>query len=159
MGRHSKYTEKELKDAVEKEASFAGVMRQLGLKPGGGTQAIIIRKVKDLEISYSHFTGQGHTKGKPALNRKTAHEILVILPDHRNRSKAEHLRRALDERGVERICNRCGQDEIWNGVFLQLEINHIDGNWRNCLFENLEYICPNCHSQQPHSSHSLGNSE
>lgn len=30
-----------------------------------------------------------------------------------------------------------------------LEINHIDGNWKNNLPSNLEVLCPNCHSLTP----------
>lgn len=27
-----------------------------------------------------------------------------------------------------------------------IELNHIDGNWKNCKENNLEILCPNCHS-------------
>ena len=27
-----------------------------------------------------------------------------------------------------------------------LEVDHIDGNWKNCVPDNLRVICPNCHS-------------
>lgn len=44
-------------------------------------------------------------------------------------------------------CTKCG----WNEIHPQtnncpLEINHIDGNAENCIENNLEVICPNCHS-------------
>jgi predicted RNA-binding Zn-ribbon protein involved in translation (DUF1610 family) len=42
-------------------------------------------------------------------------------------------------------CRRCGIIE-WEGEQITLEIEHIDGdNWNNKL-ENLELLCPNCHS-------------
>lgn len=104
--------------------------------------------IKKYEIDYSHFTGQGHNKGKPAGNRRTAKQILVLLPEGSLRAKASLLRRALKESGVQEACNQCGLADEWNGKFLQLEINHVDGNYLNCLFENLEFICPNCHSQE-----------
>jgi predicted nuclease with TOPRIM domain len=43
-------------------------------------------------------------------------------------------------------CNHCGIDE-WNGSIIGLELEHIDGNHNNNKRENLEAICPNCHSQ------------
>lgn len=43
-------------------------------------------------------------------------------------------------------CNHCGIDE-WNGKPIVLELEHIDGNHSNNERENLEAICPNCHSQ------------
>jgi len=43
-------------------------------------------------------------------------------------------------------CNHCGIID-WNGKSLVLELEHIDGNNTNNSRENLECICPNCHSQ------------
>ena len=46
---------------------------------------------------------------------------------------------------LEYKCKRCKINE-WEGEILTLEIEHIDGdNWNNKL-ENLELLCPNCHS-------------
>lgn len=42
-------------------------------------------------------------------------------------------------------CNKCGIHE-WMGQKITLEIEHKDGdNWNNKK-ENLEFLCPNCHS-------------
>jgi Zn finger protein HypA/HybF involved in hydrogenase expression len=43
-------------------------------------------------------------------------------------------------------CNHCGIDK-WNNKPIVLELEHIDGNHYNNERENLEVICPNCHSQ------------
>lgn len=44
-------------------------------------------------------------------------------------------------------CERCGWHEV-NPVTqkIPLEIHHKDGNYRNNTEENLEVLCPNCHS-------------
>ena len=44
-------------------------------------------------------------------------------------------------------CWKCGWKEInlASGT-VPVEMNHIDGDWRNCRSENLEILCPNCHS-------------
>jgi len=42
-------------------------------------------------------------------------------------------------------CNRCGISE-WQGTKLSLELEHKDGNNTNNSRENLEGLCPNCHS-------------
>lgn len=42
-------------------------------------------------------------------------------------------------------CNRCGIDN-WLGEVLSLELEHKDGNNKNNARENLEGLCPNCHS-------------
>jgi len=45
-------------------------------------------------------------------------------------------------------CNKCGLTE-WIGTKLTLELEHIDGNHSNNNRENLEALCPNCHSLTP----------
>ena len=43
-------------------------------------------------------------------------------------------------------CSCCKISE-WQGQALTLQIDHIDGNNKNNLVENLRYLCPNCHTQ------------
>jgi hypothetical protein len=45
-------------------------------------------------------------------------------------------------------CNRCSINE-WLGKPIILELEHIDGNNKNWQRTNLEFLCPNCHSQTP----------
>ena len=42
-------------------------------------------------------------------------------------------------------CECCGNNE-WLGSPITLELDHIDGNNRNNVEENLRLLCPNCHS-------------
>ena len=39
-------------------------------------------------------------------------------------------------------CALCG----WGKINIPLEIEHIDGNYKNNNEENLTLLCPNCHS-------------
>jgi hypothetical protein len=43
------------------------------------------------------------------------------------------------------ICISCGNEGIWLGKKLTLELHHIDGDRTNHSKENLEFRCPNCH--------------
>ena len=54
-------------------------------------------------------------------------------------------------------CNRCGNTH-WNGQPITIELEHIDGNSDNNNLDNLELLCPNCHSQTPtYKAKNIGN--
>ena len=43
-------------------------------------------------------------------------------------------------------CTICRWSEVSANGTIPLEIDHIDGNWKNNARENLRVLCPNCHS-------------
>ena len=148
MGTRYRYSEADLARAVEHSFSIAGVMRILGVKPAGGSHFHMSNRIRRAQLDTSHFTGQRHNSGKkyPKLR---AEEVLVTKRHGTARTKVHLLRRALAEIGVEERCASCLTQATWQGLPLIHHVNHIDGNPRNCLRENLRYLCPNCHSQTP----------
>ena len=61
-------------------------------------------------------------------------------------------RKKMIEDGLkENKCELCGVTN-WLGKRLKLELHHIDGNRFNNNFENLQILCPNCHSLTPNHS-------
>jgi hypothetical protein len=147
----TKYTKELLEKAAAESLSGSGVLRYLGLRQAGGTQAHILKLIKKYEIDTSHWHRQAHNKGKISLNRKTAEQILVVLPAGSSRAKRHQLLRAMTESGVDYVCS-CGIGPEWNGKPLTLEINHKNGDWLDNRLENLEFSCPNCHSQEATSN-------
>ena len=57
--------------------------------------------------------------------------------------QGKRLRVILEQQGA---CNKCGITE-WNGDTITLEYEHRDGNNENNARDNVEALCPNCHSQ------------
>lgn len=47
-----------------------------------------------------------------------------------------------------RRCEVC-RNEMWQLNLIPLEVNHIDGNSENNKLDNVELICPNCHTLTP----------
>jgi len=129
--------------------SHTEVLTKLGLKNAGGNRKHLMKEIEKRGIDTSHFRRKAWNEGRPSHNRVPAREILVLLPESAYRTRRSQLRRALLEIGVEEVCRECGQGPEWNGKPLRLDIDHIDGNWRNNRRKNLRFLCPNCHTQTP----------
>jgi 5-methylcytosine-specific restriction endonuclease McrA len=88
----------------------------------------------------------GLYKPTPSIWKKKI-ELSEILNGNNPQYPTSHLSKRLVSQGIlEYRCNSCGIDE-YNGRHISLELNHIDGDRYNHLLENLELLCPNCHSQ------------
>jgi hypothetical protein len=61
---------------------------------------------------------------------------------------ARLLKRLVQEGLKKYACEKCGIEK-WNGEKISLELNHINGVHSDQTYENLEILCPNCHSQTP----------
>lgn len=153
------YTVDQLKKAAAEARSVTGVLRLLGLSVTGASHAGVSKALARHDVDVSHF-GVERSRGGIATastRRLTAAEILQISPVSPRRRPAPQLRRALQEVGVPYRCVGCGLSDTWNSGPLSLEIDHLNGNWRDNRAENLRYLCPNCHSQcltSQFSSHS-----
>lgn len=58
MGKR-KWSDEQFIEAVKTSFSYAEVIKKLGLIPAGGNYDTTKRKIKELNLDTSHFTGQG----------------------------------------------------------------------------------------------------
>lgn len=137
-----RYSEEQAREAVAKSHSYSEVLRRLGMRPAGGNHRLLRSYVDEVwKIPTEHFDARAAATahlGKPA---KPIAEILV-----RNCSYARgKLKQRLFAEGFkERRCEMCGQSERWNGHWMSLILDHINGVPDDNRLENLRIVCPNC---------------
>jgi hypothetical protein len=130
--KNTRFDQEKFVQIVQESKSVSEVMKKLGYQNlGGGNHRSIKRLIDSLELDINHFTGAvwNRSKFKPFGELKTLYSIKKFL---------------IGERGYS--CETC-QISSWKDKPLSLDLHHIDGDHTNNRKENLQLLCPNCHSQ------------
>jgi hypothetical protein len=148
MSNKKTWTFEELEAAVSTSRSYRQVLKTLGLNPdGGASNALIKREVAKLKLDTSHFVGKGHLKGKKH-NWTKAIPLEELLKANTPVSSSSRLKKRLIAEGIlEEKCRKCGLENQWQNEPISLHLEHINGDETDNRRENLEILCPNCHSQ------------
>lgn len=140
---HRRYTDEQLKQAVESSYTIRAVLQALGLKPLGGNYETVAKRIRELGLDTSHFLESGHLKGKSHSYKTRPLESIL---QHLKLENTWRLRNRLIREGLKaHRCEKCGNIE-WMGQPIPLELHHKDGDRTNHRLENLELLCPNCHA-------------
>lgn len=140
-----KYTKELMEEAVKNSFSYAEVCRKIGLKPVGSNYKTVKSKIKLYNLDDSHFTGQRWNKGKSNSEETSIYSLNDILQKGIIYS-SDSLRKRLIKSELKK--NECELCHI-SGEDISLELHHINGDHYDNRLENLQILCPNCHSKTP----------
>ncbi|MGN5378875.1 HNH endonuclease [Streptomyces lasalocidi] len=138
--------ENKLGDLVQSSTSYADVMRGLGLDVNDTNHRRVRRAATRLGLDTSHFKRRSWARPERLTPESISDRVLVVLSPDAGRTNRSQLHRALAEIGVPYACETCGNSGEWLGRPITLQIDHVNGEWRDNRRENLRYLCPNCHA-------------
>lgn len=143
MPRRPRFTEQELREAIASSRSWSGVLRRLGYRSAGGNWKTLKKYAALWSIETSHFDPLAESLA--GLRRvRTRIPLNEVLVSGSNYHRARLKDRLFAEGYKERVCECCGQGEIWRGHRISLILDHINGIPNDNRIENLRIVCPNC---------------
>ena len=135
MQKWEYFSKEELQDIVQNSYSFAEIARKIEYNDKTGSYHIAINNmIQHYQFNISHLLGQGWNKDNYDFSRMKNGSVI----------KSSILKNMLIyKRGYR--CENCGNSE-WGDTQIPLEVHHIDGDSLNNEIDNLQLLCPNCHS-------------
>ena len=137
MSKRIKVTDEEIIEASNVYASATAASASLGIQYG-----TYRKHAERLGVFKTNQSGKGTNKISG-----TKIPLSEILEGNHPQYQSNKLRIRLIAEGIkEHKCESCYNTE-WLGKPISLELEHVDGNHSNHLYENLKLLCPNCHAQ------------
>lgn len=144
------YTPEDLQELLNDSNSYADLLRKIGLCPKGKNPETLQKIIKEYQLDesildknrrdlYSQNAKNTHCKIKTPLEE-------IFNGKHPNYNSSKLIKRLIEEGYKDYKCELCGLKE-WLNRPLSLQLHHKDGNHSNNKLENLQILCPNCHSQ------------
>ncbi len=147
MPKKRSWTDNQLIEAVKYSYSYRSVLLKLGLIPAGGNYEQIKRRIRELSIPSSHFTGMGWNSGLKFVPNPPQPLANLLTKD--SHAQSFLLKKRLFAEGLKQPqCEICGWSEISPDGRIPVELDHINGDHHDNRIENLRVLCPNCHSLQ-----------
>lgn len=125
-------------ELIKNSTSLCEVCRKAGIAVTTGNYNTLKNLIVDEDVDISHFKRNGGGYKEP----KNIESYLV----ENSTLQSNKLKKKLFKANLkEKRCECCGNTE-WMGKPINLELHHINGNPRDNRLENLQILCPNCHS-------------
>lgn len=130
-----------LQKLVEESGTIKEILEKLNLKITKDNYKKLYKELDEYNIDYSEILNNS-TRG--CIKKYPIEDILVENSTY----TGSRLKNRLIKEGLKQnVCELCGQKPFHNGKELILQLHHINGNHQDNRLENLQILCPNCHSQ------------
>lgn len=144
MSKFKNISDEYFTNIVKENNCIRDVVGALGYSRSSGSMGVkVSERIKSLGIDISHFH-----KRKSELSSRPIYSLNEILIENSQYENINRLKKRILKAGLlEYKCAKCGNIGTWNGKDLTLQLEHKNGIHNDHRLSNLEFLCPNCHSQ------------
>ena len=144
-------SDSEFTELINDSSCILDVLRKLGYSTNGNSwgNKIVKERMEKLELIFTKKNKNYYNNYSKSLPL----EQVLIKDSEYNRTK---LKERLVKEGLKEYkCECCGITE-WNNKPISLQLHHINGIHNDNRLSNLQFLCPNCHSQTENFSGTKG---
>lgn len=139
------FSKEEIQNALDNSTGYIYALKVLGIG-GSSSYKTLLKIIDEYNLSIEKLNQNrllSMNKGRRIYSIPLS-QILVENSTYQNMKRLKI--RLMNEGYKENKCECCGIYD-WNGKPLVLQIHHINGKHNDNRIENLQILCPNCHSQ------------
>lgn len=137
-----------LQEIFDNSYSYADVLKKMGMSAHGSNYKTLNKAIEEFQIDVTKISAnrkQFFTESFFQYRKEIPLEE-IIGGNYQKEYKGDRLRDRLIKGGYKQwVCEKCGLDS-WLGGKIPLHLHHKDGNHINNKLDNLQLLCPNCHS-------------
>lgn len=142
-----KLGKEKLQKLFDENSTYLDVLRSAGYQTLSANYNTLYRVIKHFSIDLTKFK-ENFKEFKKRIAHDVIYEDLTYQEVIEKTTSRRNIKRYIISKNlIPYVCSECGNDGMYNGKPLTLQLDHIDGNPINNNLENLRFLCPNCHSQ------------